>query len=95
MFELTGGGASDSPQPPGLLDAGPDTRPRAAMGDKGYDAKSNRLAARAQGVCPVTAFARTFKDKPSSFPKNLYKGRARIEQNMGKLKRFKRITLRC
>jgi len=29
------------------------------------------------------------------FPKALYKGRARIEQTMGKLKRFKRIALRC
>jgi transposase len=25
----------------------------------------------------------------------LYKGRARIEQTMGKLKRFKRVALRC
>ena len=48
MFELTGGEASDSPQFPILLDAGPDIRPRAAMGDKGYDAKSNRRAARAR-----------------------------------------------
>ena len=29
------------------------------------------------------------------FPKILYKGRARIEQSVGKLKRFKRIALRC
>jgi transposase len=28
-------------------------------------------------------------------PKVLYKGRARIEQAVGKLKRFKRIALRC
>ena len=28
-------------------------------------------------------------------PKVLYKGRARIEQAAGKLKRFKRIALRC
>jgi transposase len=28
-------------------------------------------------------------------PKILYKGRARIEQAVGKLKRFKRIALRC
>jgi transposase len=27
--------------------------------------------------------------------RKLYKGRARIEQAMGKLKRFKRIALRC
>ena len=29
------------------------------------------------------------------FPKTLYKARARIEQAVGKLKRFKRIALRC
>jgi transposase len=29
------------------------------------------------------------------FPKALYKARARIEQAVGKLKRFKRIALRC
>ena len=31
---------------------------------------------------------------PAFFPKVLYKGRARIEQAAGKLKRFKRIALR-
>ncbi len=35
------------------------------------------------------------KDKPAFFPKALYKTRARIEQAVGKLKRFKRIALRC
>jgi hypothetical protein len=31
---------------------------------------------------------------PAFFPKTLYKARARIEQAVGKLKRFKRIALR-
>ena len=34
-------------------------------------------------------------DRPAFFPKILYKARARIEQAVGKLKRFKRIALRC
>ena len=34
-------------------------------------------------------------DLPVEFPKTLYKARARIEQAVGKLKRFKRIALRC
>ena len=34
-------------------------------------------------------------DRPAFFPKTLYKARARIEQAVGKLKRFKRIALRC
>src|SRR5205085_7866281 len=33
--------------------------------------------------------------KPAFFPKILYKGRARAEQGVGKIKRFKRIALRC
>jgi DDE family transposase len=33
--------------------------------------------------------------KPKFFAKVLYKARARIEQTMGKIKRFKRIALRC
>lgn len=32
---------------------------------------------------------------PAFFPKALYKARARIEQAIGKLKRFTRIALRC
>lgn len=35
------------------------------------------------------------KSRPKFFPKKLYKTRARIEQAMGKLKRFKRIAMRC
>ena len=34
-------------------------------------------------------------DRPAFFPKILYQARARIEQAVGKLKRFKRIALRC
>ena len=37
----------------------------------------------------------TTKEKPTFFPKALYRGRARIEQTMGKLKRFKRVAFRC
>jgi hypothetical protein len=32
---------------------------------------------------------------PAFFPKTPYKARARIEQAVGNLKRFKRIALRC
>jgi hypothetical protein len=35
------------------------------------------------------------KNKPNFFPKRLCRGRARIEQAIGKLKRFKRIAMRC
>jgi transposase len=94
-FHLTGGEASDSRNFETLLDIGPDINPRAALGDKGYDSKSNRDAARQRGICPAIPYRSNTKDIPAFFPKVLYKGRARIEQAVGKLKRFKRIALRC
>ena len=90
-FHLTGGEASDSRNFEILLDLGPDIAPRAAITDKGYDAKANRDGARRRGIYPVIPFK---FDKPV-FPKILYTARARIEQAVGKLKRFKRIALRC
>jgi transposase len=87
--------ASDSRQFELLLDIGPDITPRAVLTDKGYDAASNRQAAKSRGICPVIPYRSTTRNKPRFFPKILYKGRARIEQTMGKLKRFKRIALRC
>jgi transposase len=65
------------------------------VGDKGYDAKRNRAAARARGICPVIPYRATAKARPAFFPRALYRARARIEQLVGKLKRFKRIALRC
>jgi transposase len=94
-FHLTGGEASDSRNFETLLDIGPDINPRAALGDKGYDSKSNREAARHRGICPAIPHRFNTKVMPTFFPKILYKGRARIEQTVGKLKRFKRIALRC
>ena len=40
-------------------------------------------------------FRSTARNRPLFFPKALYRARARIEQLVGKLKRFKRIALRC
>src|SRR6478609_11702888 len=94
-FHLTVGEASDSRNFETLLDIGPDINPRAALGDKGYDSKSNREAARRRNICPAIPYRSNAKEIPAFFPKILYKGRARIEQAVGKLKRFKRIALRC
>lgn len=93
-FHLTGGQASDSRNFETLLDLGPDITPRAVLGDKGYDAKANRAAARRRGICPAIPY-RNGTVKPKFFPTTLYKGRARAEQGVGKIKRFKRIALRC
>ena len=65
------------------------------MGDKGYNSKANRAAARERGICPVIPYKSSAKDRPTFFPKALYRARARIEQLVGKLKRFKRVALRC
>src|SRR4051812_26648640 len=94
-FHLTEGQASDSPQFEILLDLGPDITPRAAVGDKGYDSTGNRTAARERGICPVIPFKSSARNRPAFFPKALYRARARIEQLVGKLKRFKRVALRC
>ncbi len=85
----------DSPLFKLLLDPGPDVKPRAALADKGYDAKANRALARALGIAPAIPLKSNTKDPPAFFPKALYKGRARIEHGFGKLKRFKRVALRC
>jgi hypothetical protein len=78
-----------------VLDLGPDITPRAVVGDKGHDAKANRSAARERSICPVIPFRSSAKDRPAFFPEALDRARARIEQLVGKLKRFKRVALRC
>ena len=65
------------------------------MTDKGYDAKSNRAACRARGIVPVIPYRSNVKDRPKFFPRTLYRTRARVEQAIGKLKRFKRVAMRC
>ncbi|MEQ1950099.1 IS5 family transposase [Mesorhizobium sp. CN2-181] len=94
-FDLTGGEKGDAPHFKVLLGLGPDTDPRAGVGDKGYASKANRAAARKRGIIPVIPAKANEKAQPAFFPKLLYKGRARIEQTVGKLKRFKRVALRC
>jgi len=55
----------------------------------------NRAHARKRGAVPVIPYRTNTKHIPKVFAKALYRGRARIEQAVGKLKRFKRIALRC
>lgn len=94
-FDLTGGEKADAPHFPVLLGLGPDIAPRAAIGDKGYDSKANRAVARERGIAPVIPHKSNARNKPTFFPKLLYRSRARIEQAVGKLKRVKRIARRC
>lgn len=78
-----------------LLHIGPDATPRAVVADKGYDSRANRAAARACGAIPVIPQKTNAATPAQHFARALYRGRARIEQAVGKLKRFKRIALRC
>ncbi len=94
-FHLTGGEVSDSTQFETSLDIGPDITPRIAMTDKGYDSQANRAAALARGITPVIPRRANSKERGRFFPKRLYKLRARVEQSIGKLKRFKRVAMRC
>lgn len=63
--------------------------------DKGYDSRANRELATTRGIRPVIPLKRTFRNPQKHFPKALYRARARIEQAVGKLERFKRVALRC
>ena len=65
------------------------------MTDKGYDSDANRVAALARGITPVIPRRGNSKQRGRFFPKRLYKLRARVEQTIGKLKRFKRVAMRC
>jgi len=90
-FHLTGGEVSDSTQFETSLDIGP----RIAMTDKGYDSEANRAAALARGITPVIPRRENSRHRRRFFPKRLYKLRARVEQAIGRLKRFKRVAMRC
>jgi transposase len=94
-FHLTGGEVSDTTQLQSSLDIGPDITPRVAITDKGYDSAANRAACRSRGIIPVIRHRENAKHRPRFFPRLLYKTRARVEQTIRKLKRFKRIAMRC
>jgi hypothetical protein len=94
-FHLTGGEAGDSTQFETSADIGPDIRPRIAVTEKGYDNQANRAAARARGITPIIPRRENSKHRGRFFPKRLYALRARIEQTIGNLKRFKRVAMRC
>ena len=94
-FDLTGGEASDARHFETLLDIGPDIKPRAAISRQRLRQQDQSDAARARGIVPVIPHKANEKDKPAFFARTLYKAGARIEQRIGRLKRFKCVALRC
>ena len=70
-------------------------RPAPVVAGKGYDGRASRAAARACGAVPAIPQKANAATPAKRFARALFRGRARIEQMMGKLKRFKRVALRC
>lgn len=68
---------------------------RAAIADKGYSSKANRAAARKRGIAPAIPRKDDEKETPGGFAKILYEAHARIETCFGRLKRSKRVALKC
>ena len=62
------------------------------VADKGYDSAANRKLARNRGSLNVIPYRKNTGNRPKRFAKALCRGRARIEQAVGKLKRFRRIA---
>ena len=48
-----------------------------------------------RGSLTVIPYRKNSKNRPKRFARALYRARARAEQAVGKLKRFKRVALRC
>lgn len=68
------------------METGPQITHRAIIADKGYDSDDNRETARMAGAIPVIPYRSNRRNIPKHFAVALYRGRARIEQTMGKLK---------
>ncbi|MEM9429707.1 MAG: IS5 family transposase, partial [Pseudomonadota bacterium] len=99
-FELTGGEAADSPVFEALIDAGPVEAPRAVVCDRGFcdrghDSDANRAMARECRAVAIIPHRSNRTAIPARVAKALSRDRARIEQRMEQLKRFKRVALRC
>jgi transposase len=67
---------------------------RVAITDKGYDGRSNRAAARTRGITSMIPRKANSKQRRPVLSEEAPL-RTRIEQTMGKLKRFKRFARRC
>src|SRR4029079_9533449 len=67
-FHLTGGEASDSRNFEILPDVGRDISRRAVLGDRAYDARATREAARRRGICPAIPYRENAAVKPAFFP---------------------------
>ncbi|CAN7182186.1 hypothetical protein LJR237_000387 [Bosea sp. LjRoot237] len=93
-FDLTGGERATRRISRSCSGSAPISIPVPRLATKGYASKADRQAAHSLGIIPVIPHKANERDKPRFFAKALYRGRARIEQAVCKLKRFKRVALR-
>jgi len=95
-LDLTGGEVGDSPHFEILFDLGPHQPPRAVICDKGYDSKRNRAVARRPRYRASHSTEVECEESHKNSSRSCSTDCAQeIEQLVGKLKRFKRIALRC
>ena len=94
-FHLTGGEVSDSTQLETSLDVGPDITPRAALTDKGYDSAKNRAVCRERGIAPIIPHRSNTKRRAKVLSKASLPDPCPNRTNHRKLKRFKRVAMRC
>jgi IS5 family transposase len=94
-FHLTGGEVSDSTQLETSLDIGPDITPRAALTDKGYDSAKNRAACRERDIAPIIPHRSNTKRRAKVLSKASLPDPCPNRTNHRKLKRFKRVAMRC
>lgn len=69
--------------------------PRTVVPDQGYDISSDRAAARSRHAILVIPARANAANAHEHFGRALYRDRARSWCVVGKLKRFKRVALRC
>jgi len=71
----------------------PTTRPKALVGDKGYNSSKLRRYLRSRQIRPVIPTYKNQKPDPA-FDKNLYRKRNVVERCIGWLKNYRRIATR-
>ena len=94
-FHLTGNEASDTKPFETLIEIGPEVTASGYRRRQGLRRQSQPRHGRKRGIVPVIPYRKNAKVAHKKMPKTLYARRARVEPSIGKMKRFKRIALRC
>ena len=91
---LLDGGVVKRTRPDGRPGRGrPRKRPAKLVGDKGYSFPSARRLLRRRGISAVIP-TKSDQRRRSSFDRDAYRGRNRVERSVGRLKQFRRVATR-